>query len=104
MRCEPIASGTDAESWFELPVAMDSESTYSFIAVTANSLSSAAAVNCTGEGPVELAAGEQMFTVRSTVATHPVLLFTVTLALALLVVSATLVALTVWLPLADGAV
>lgn len=40
------------------------------MAVTTCSLSSAAAVNCTGEVLLEPGAGEQIFTVRSTVAVH----------------------------------
>ena len=67
-------------------------------------MSKAAAVNWAGDALVELGAGEQMFTVRSTVAVHPLPPFvTATLALAFLLESALLVAVTWWLPAAAGA-
>lgn len=69
--CVPFASATEALSWLLELFAEFTESTYRIIAVTGCSLSSAAAVNWTGEATVEPAAGEQMFTVRSVVAEQP---------------------------------
>src|SRR5689334_13542327 len=68
----PVASATDADRFPLELCAMFTESMYMIIAVTGYSLSSAAAVNCTGEATVAPGAGEQIFTERSAVAAHDV--------------------------------
>jgi len=66
--CFPAGSDTAAVSVAALLLAFSTESTYMIMAVTACTVSRAAAENCTGEAAVPPLAGEQIFTVRSVVA------------------------------------